>query len=319
MSGTFCKTFCVVVIRCIPLLGFGWIGLVRLHTLWFHTCTLFVGNQFSFRLVHQLHHKSFYPVHHILSQTCTIFCNCPSFSWLDRPPQKSVYFWIPAGIYLDVFTGTLHPLCDDWHCSMYLPTSNIRSDLYLWSSSTRDDLVSLWVLALRVRAACARLKPQRSLRSFGVVPKCLFDDRNVLGNPIYSMTPYRYWKTSSWYWANRIDFLSAIGFVSATIFFAYSCAQLTLSITWAAVATSQLHFFSKIFILSVLSSLTHKLDINLQFKYSILCMTTSSWLFFCSFCTTLACWILHQKITLILSKKIDLALPPVHHILFVET
>ena len=69
-----------------------------------------------------------------------------------------------------------------------LRISNILLALYIQESGMRADLVILLVVALVVRAACDRLKPQHSIRSYGVVLKCLFDDRNVLCEPIYDMT-----------------------------------------------------------------------------------------------------------------------------------
>ena len=148
----------------------------------------------------------------------------------------------------------------------------------------RGDLVSLWVVDLRVRAACVRLKPQSSLSSSGVCTKCLFDGRNVLENTIYGTTSSCSWATSSWSWANRIEFLSYVGFVAdtilATVLLPCSCAWSALSITWSAADTSRLRFLYDILILSALYSVTRMLDINLQLKSSILCMTTSSWLYY---------------------------------------
>ena len=185
-------------------------------------------------------------------------------------------------------------------------------------------MVSLWVVALRVRASCARLKPQRSLRSSGFVLECLFDDTNVLDNPISGTTSSCSWATSYWYWANCIGFLSTVEFVSATIpatmLFYCSCAWSNLSITWAASTTSRLRFFSKILILSALSSVKRMLDINLRLKSSISCTTNYSWLYsLYSFFSPLYRRILHRKSTLRLSKRFDLPLPPAHHIFFVET
>ena len=68
-------------------------------------------NLASSRTVHLLRHISFYPLHRTISQTCTIVCNYPYFSWLYRPSRRSICCQIPAGTYIDVSTGTLHPFC----------------------------------------------------------------------------------------------------------------------------------------------------------------------------------------------------------------
>ena len=111
ISRTFCRTICIVVLVCTPLLDFCLIGLVWLHDLWFHTCALFVGTNFSSWLFHRVRHVSFYSLHRILSQTCPILCDYPYFYWLYRPLWRSLCWQIPAGAYIDVLTGTLHPMC----------------------------------------------------------------------------------------------------------------------------------------------------------------------------------------------------------------
>ena len=97
-----------------------------------------------------------------------------------------------------------------------------------------------------VSCHCSMYFPQ-TIRSAGVMLKCLFDDSNVLGKHISDITSSCSWATYSWSWSNRIDFLSAVGFIPSTIlaamFFACWCAQSTSSITWDAAATLRLRFF----------------------------------------------------------------------------
>ena len=46
------------------------------------------------------------------------------------------------------------------------------------------DLTNLWVVALRVSVACAKLSPHLLLGSDGFVLECRLDDKNFLGSPM---------------------------------------------------------------------------------------------------------------------------------------
>ena len=178
------------------------------------------------------------------------------------------------------------------------------------------DLVSLWVVSLRVRATCARPKPQHSLKSSGVLLECLFDDNNVLGKHISGTTTSCYWDMSSWSWANRIDSLSDVWFVSttmlSTIFFACSWALSTLSITWDA---SSLRYWSWVHFLQWHIWWIFTYDWNRPYHVQRLLLGCT----LCTLCIPLSRRILFQESTLRLSKPLDLPLTPAHHIMFVET
>ena len=65
-----------------------------------------------------------------------------------------------------------------------LLTSNMQSAWYLLVSGMTADLTNLWVVALRVSVACAKLSPHLSLRSSCVVLECCLNDKNVLDSPM---------------------------------------------------------------------------------------------------------------------------------------
>ena len=62
--------------------------------------------------------------------------------------------------------------------------SNILSEQYCLSSGIRSDLVILCVVDFSVSDACDKLKDHLLLISYGVVLKCRFDDKKILGNQI---------------------------------------------------------------------------------------------------------------------------------------
>ena len=148
--------------------------------------------------------------------------------------------------------------------------------------------------------------------------KFLFDDINILGKHISDMTYSWSWSMSSWSCSNCIDFLSAVGFVPATIlfamFFSCWCALSTSSITWDAAATLRLCFSLRYWswVHFIQWRVCWILICDWNYPYHVWQILLGFTL--CTLCILLNRRILHRKITLRLSKRFDISIPPAHHI-----